>query len=105
MSKLALIGFFRGGGPPLWLLCPPPPCAVDPPEDWVRLPADDRDLRARVATLSSRADVDLAQPELDEDGLLRYRGRWTALSPVERLLASALGERFGAVVSREGLAR
>jgi hypothetical protein len=95
------------GTPRLLLVAPdaPPPLPVDPLEDWVRLPADDRDLRARVATLSSRADVDLAQPELDEDGLLRYRGRWTALSPVERLLASALVERFGAVVSREGLAR
>jgi DNA-binding response OmpR family regulator len=95
------------GTPRLLLVAPeaPPPVPLDPLEDWVRLPADDRDLRARVATLTARAELDQTQPELDEDGLLRYRSKWTALSPVERLLASALVERFGAVVSRDGLAR
>ena len=41
----------------------------------------------------------------DADGLLRYRGRWVTLSPVERALAAALVDRFGAVVGRDTLVR
>src|SRR5205823_8013031 len=37
--------------------------------------------------------------------LLRYRGRWVALSPVESALAITLVDRFGAVVGRDTLAR
>ena len=44
-------------------------------------------------------------PEIDDDGLLRFRDRWVSLSPVERELAGALVERFGAVVGRELMAR
>ena len=33
-----------------------PPDSTDCLEDWIRLPADDRDVRARVAALASRAD-------------------------------------------------
>ena len=50
---------------------------------------------------SSRAPA----PVLDDDGLLRFRQRWVSLSPVERGLAGALVERFGAVVGRDVLAR
>jgi DNA-binding response OmpR family regulator len=78
---------------------------VDPLEDWIRLPAEDRDVRARVATLEARASNGLATPEIDDDGLLRFRDRWVSLSPVERELAGALVERFGAVVGRELMAR
>src|SRR5262245_63017716 len=31
-----------------------PPSSVDPLEDWIRLPATEDDLRARVATLTAR---------------------------------------------------
>jgi len=72
---------------------------------WIRLPADDRDVRARVARLSSRADTQQPAPEVDGDGLLRYRSRWVALSPVESALAITLVDRFGAVVGRDTLAR
>ncbi|HEX4778207.1 MAG TPA: winged helix-turn-helix domain-containing protein [Acidimicrobiia bacterium] len=82
-----------------------PPSCVDALEDWIRLPADDRDVAARVAALMQRAVAQHVEPELDGDGLLRYGSRWTALSPVERLLAGALVERFGNVVTRDGLAR
>jgi DNA-binding response OmpR family regulator len=83
----------------------PPPESADPLEDWVRLPADDRDVRARVATLSARAGNGQAAPHIDADGLLRFRDQWVSLSPVERELASALVDRFGAVVGRDALAR
>lgn len=98
----------RTSGVPRLLLVDPladPPEAVDPLEDWVRLPADDRDVRARVATLSSRAGQEQGVPEIDGDGLLRFRSEWVSLSPVERALAGALVDRYGAVVGRDTLAR
>ena len=82
-----------------------PPESADCLEDWIRLPADDRDVRGRVARLSSRAETQQPAPEVDGDGLLRYRGRWVALSPVESALAITLVDRFGAVVGRDTLAR
>jgi len=81
------------------------PEPVDPLEDWIRLPAREDDLRARVATLANRAGAMTPIPAVDEDGLLRYRGRWVTLSPVERALAAALVDRFGAVVGRDTLVR
>jgi DNA-binding response OmpR family regulator len=82
-----------------------PPDLTDCLEDWIRLPADDRDVRARVAALSSRAATDRTAPQVDGDGLLRNRGSWVALSPVEAALAATLVDRFGAVVGRDTLAR
>jgi two-component system, OmpR family, response regulator len=98
----------RGSGAPRLLLLngeSTPPELSDCLEDWIRLPADDRDVRARVATLSSRAETDQPAPQVDGDGLLRHRGRWVALSPVESALAVTLVDRFGAVVGRDTLAR
>jgi DNA-binding response OmpR family regulator len=98
----------RSTGVPRLLLVPAgaaPPVTVDPLEDWVRLPADQAEIRARLATLNSRANTDRPLPAVDTDGLLHYRDRWVALSPVEQALAAALTERFGAVVGRDVLAR
>jgi DNA-binding response OmpR family regulator len=83
----------------------PPPESTDCLEDWIRLPADDRDVRARVAALAVRAAQERTVPDLDGDGLLRYRGEWVSLSPVERALARAMVDRFGAVVGRDALVR
>ncbi len=79
----------------------PPPDCTDPLEDWIRMPADDRDVRARLRALVERAGVE--RPQLDDDGLLWFRGRWVSLSPVERALVEALLERFGAVTGRDAL--
>jgi DNA-binding response OmpR family regulator len=98
----------RAAGSPRLLLVGPdvaPPESADCLEDWVRLPADDRDVRARLATLVARAGNGHAAPTIDGDGLLRFRDHWVPLSPVERALAAALVDRFGAVVGRESLAR
>jgi DNA-binding winged helix-turn-helix (wHTH) protein len=62
-------------------------------------------VRARIATLSARAETDHPAAQVDGDGLLRHRGRWVALSPVESALAVTLVERFAAVVGRDTLAR
>jgi two-component system OmpR family response regulator len=82
---------------------PPPP--TDCLEDWVRVPVNGRELRSRVRALTARAQSHGVKPEMDDDGLLRFRGAWVDLPPVERVLASALVERFGAVVGRDTLVR
>jgi DNA-binding response OmpR family regulator len=98
----------RANGAPRLLLLngeSAPPELTDCLEDWIRLPADDQDVRARVAALSSRAATEPAVPQVDGDGLVRNRGSWVALSPVEAALAATLVDRFGAVVGRDTLAR
>lgn len=95
----------RAAGAPRLLLVAPDaaaPMVADPLEDWVRLPAAEADIAARRATLEARASAD-ARPHIDEDGLLHFRSRWVALSPVEQQLARALVERFGQVVGRDEL--
>jgi hypothetical protein len=83
-----------------------PPIPVDQLEDWIRLPANDLDLRIRVEALRRRtAAAGACGPLLDDDGVLRVGGRWVSLPPVEARLTAALLERFGAVVSRDALAR
>src|ERR1700730_4748060 len=84
----------------------PAPRVTDVLEDWVRLPANDEDVQARVATLAARSEsVVSARPGLDADGVLRYDGELVPLPPLEARLASVLLERFASVVSREGLGR
>jgi DNA-binding winged helix-turn-helix (wHTH) protein len=83
-----------------------PPGAVDEIEDWIRVPADEVDLHARVENLGRRArEREHVAPELDEDGVLRVGAGWVPLPPVEARLTAALVERYGAVVSRDSLSR
>jgi DNA-binding response OmpR family regulator len=85
-----------------------PPAPVDELEDWIRVPASDADLRARMDWLSRRlapSPTSLELPVLDDDGLLRTDAGWVPLPPVESRLTKALLDRFGAVVSRDALAR
>lgn len=84
------------------------PIPEDLLEDWIRVPADESDVQARVEGLRLRAAAVTAVdrvPELDPDGLLRLDGQWVSLPPVEARLMAALLERMGAVVSREQLAK
>jgi DNA-binding response OmpR family regulator len=81
-----------------------PPVVVDVIEDWIRVPADETDIRARVATLQMRYEsIRTFAPVLDDDGVIRVGAEWVALPPVEARLTSALLARFGMVVSREML--
>lgn len=82
-----------------------PPAVADELEDWIRLPAEDVDVQARVAVLAGRVQRSDPRPELDDDGLLRFGGRWVSLPPVEARLMGALLGRYRAVVSRDALAR
>lgn len=83
-----------------------PPGVSDCLEDWIRVPAPEDEVRARVASLALRAAAHrCARPVLDHDGVLRAGSAWVSLPPVESRLTAALVERFGAVVSRDALAR
>lgn len=96
------------GGPRLLLVevgAPPPPVA-DCLEDWIRIPASDDELRARMDALELRWQAhEHGLPGLDENGVLRFRGQWVSLPPLEARMTEALLGRFGAVVGREALAR
>lgn len=84
----------------------PPPAVTDVLEDWVRVPAGERDVQARVDALLRRVEEEEpSPPHIDDDGLLRFADGWVALSPVETELAAVLSERYGAVVGRDVLAR
>lgn len=84
-----------------------PPLTTDVLEDWVRLPASDEDIECRMRVLEDRvqASGDDVRPELDENGLLHFGGRWVPLPPVEMRLTAAMLDRYRAVVSREALGR
>lgn len=83
-----------------------PPVAPDELEDWIRVPAGEVDLRARVDGLRRRVEAKVdPTPDLDDDGVLRLGDRWVSLPPVEARLTAALLDRYGAVVSRDALAR
>jgi DNA-binding response OmpR family regulator len=83
-----------------------PPSIGDELEDWIRVPADEVDLHARMDAVERRARAKSTDaPTLDEDGVLRFGGGWVPLPPVEARLTGALLERTGAVVSRDALGR
>jgi DNA-binding response OmpR family regulator len=91
--------------PRLLLVAPEadPPDGRDCLEDWVRLPADDRDVAARLRALEVRSARHQPMPETDERGRLTFHGDWVALSPIEERIVAALAGRFGEVVSRDEL--
>jgi DNA-binding response OmpR family regulator len=97
------------GRPRLLLLeddAAPPDEGGDELEDWIRVPAGEVDLRARVEGLRRRIEARVEPaPALDDDGVLRLGDRWVSLPPVEARLTAALLDRYGAVVSRDALAR
>ena len=73
-------------------------------EDWVRMPADDAELAARVRAVEARTRAHLDHvPRLDDDGLLWFEGRWVALTPLEVRLVEVLLERFGTVVGQRAM--
>lgn len=79
------------------------PVGGDDVEDWVRLPADDRDVRARLHHLRLRSQAHPARPLLDGAGRLIVGGRWVPVSRTEERLAAPLVERFGTVVPYDDL--
>jgi Transcriptional regulatory protein, C terminal len=80
---------------------------ADPPDAtgelcaWIRLPAPERDIQAKIVDLRSRASV--GRPILGDHGLLWRGTRWVALSPIEARLTAAFVARPGRVLSRARL--
>ena len=94
----------RAGRPRLLLVGPDadPPIVADWNVDWVRLPADERDVAARIQALARRVRPQ-ERPRIDEAGRLLFADGWVALSPIEARLAALLVECFGSIVSSEDL--
>jgi hypothetical protein len=91
---------------PRLLLVPPgerPPKPSDELEDWIRLPADERDVAARLRALSERAERSFEATVVIEGGCLRRGSTTLPLSPTEVRFASALVEHPGHLVSRHEL--
>ena len=76
-----------------------PPITADPTEDWVRLPANHRDVQARIEGLRRQACV---LPTLEE-GVLRTATGWTSLPDLEARIVEVLLARFGKVADRQSL--
>jgi len=93
----------RVGTPRLFLVAPEaePPVMSDDMCAWVRLPAHERDVQARIVELRTRASV--ARPILGDHGLLWRGAQWVPLSPIEARLTSAFIARPGRVLSRARL--
>ncbi len=91
-----------------------PPQVGDCLEDWIRVPAPESEVRARVDALAVRSQAHPtnghtghapSNPVIDDFGVLRVNGSWVALPPLEARLAEALLERLGTVTSRDLLIR
>ena len=67
--------------------------------DWIRLPADDADVRARLTTLAARAERHPTGPSMQGLGELSHHGQRVFLSPLDERIAAALVERFDQAVS------
>lgn len=96
--------FAKRGVPCLLLLEDgPPPDTLGPLEDWIRVPAGELDLLARMRRLSGLARETAEPPVVDDEGILHVGDLWTALSPAEASLARELSARFGQLVARRDL--
>src|SRR5437763_15442096 len=87
------------GGPRLLLVedgqTPPP--IIDCLEDWIRVPAAEDEVLARVEALAVRRAAHTHDaPGIDGDGVLRYRNQWVSLPPLETRMTELLLSRFGA---------
>lgn len=74
-------------------------------EDWIRLPADDADVRARLTTLTRRAEHHPTRPVVDEFGQLSYRGMRLFLSPIDQRIVETLLAHYDDVVHEDELRR
>jgi hypothetical protein len=95
----------RAGVPRLLLLSPnvSPPSDIDPLADWVRQPAAEHEVAARVVALMRRAVQHHQRPAVDRHGRIVRGARWAALSPIETRLARILCDRFSEVVPERDL--
>ncbi|NLA36778.1 MAG: hypothetical protein GX868_14000, partial [Actinobacteria bacterium] len=84
----------------------PTPEIADELEDWVRVPAPQQDIQARILVLEQRSHQQQSTDlEIDDDGVLTVRNDQIVLGPIAAALFRALLERDGAVISRDDLMR
>ena len=76
----------------------PPPETTSCLEDWVRLPASDDDVAARVAALAHHAQRHPELPIVNPWGQVTYHGVTVILSPREAVVATVLVEHFAEAV-------
>lgn len=93
--------------PRLLLLSPgtPPPLTWDDGEDWVRLPADDDEIRARALHLVRHGTFAAPVPIVDTDGIVRTASGLVAVSPLEAKILAVLLHRAGQAVDSATLVR
>jgi hypothetical protein len=72
-------------------------------QDWIRLPATDADVRARLLALEHRATTHASIPTVSEFGELSHRGKSLFLSPLDQRIVEVLVDRFGDVVGDRDL--
>ena len=82
-----------------------PPICTSAIEDWIRLPVDDADLRARMIALVERRIPHSEKPLVDEYGQVSFRGARLFLSPREHEIVHALATNYANVVRGEELQR
>ena len=95
----------RSGEPRLLLVdrSGDPPVCPDPLEDWMFVDGERREMVARIASLERVVADGHERPELSQDGILRYRGQWVALSPRDIELLEPMLARFEECILREDL--
>lgn len=81
-----------------------PPAPLDDLEDWLRVPISAVDLSMRTEALVRRAELQAIPPLLDDDGLLRFRGRWVAIPDAQLRVVALLVARLGVLVRRDEIA-
>lgn len=83
----------------------PPPQSHSCLEDWIRLPATEEDVRARVAALRQHAARHPNAPDIDRWGQFSFRDMNVFLSPREHAITQAFVNQFGIAVSEGDLLR
>ena len=82
----------------------PPPMSGDLMEDWIRVPADERDVATRLQTLADRAAGSLHETVIVDGRCLRRSMVTVPLSRSEAAFARLLVAAAGGIVPRRALA-
>ncbi|WP_272925803.1 winged helix-turn-helix domain-containing protein [Streptomyces sp. SID3212] len=105
-TELTRLAALRREGIPCVLLVAP---GVSVPElkgtgeDWIRVPVDPLELKARISSLRAKVGH-CPQPLVDEDGILRFGSSLTPLTATETVVVRFLVERMSKVAGRQELA-